>query len=146
MNVLGEEALPKSLLLSNTEEVKLEKALGILKVFSLITSEESRQAYSMHWLVYLATRNWLSMNQTLDFWTGKALVLLSKRFPKGMYKNRKIWMTYLPHAHTVLNSRNVSASENIAQATLLFNVSEALLEKGDYDSAEIIARKSLDLR
>lgn len=146
MSVFDRQAIPKSLLSSDIEAVELDIALGTLKAFSLITVEQSRQAFSLHRLVYLATRNWLSMNRELVSWTGNVLVLLSELFPSPRYENREIWMAYLPHVHTVLNSDRLPASEDIAQATLLNNVSWALQQKGDHDTAEMVAWKSLDLR
>ena len=146
MSVLDRQAIPKSLLLSDIEEVELDIALGTLKAFSLITVEQNRQAFTLHRLVYLATRNWLNINKELEFWTGEALVLLSELFPTDIYENQEIGMAYLPHAHTVLNSAQLPAKENIAQASLLFNVSWALQEKGDYNLAEIMAQRCLDLR
>ena len=146
MSVLDRQGIPKSLLVPDKEKVELEKALGTLKAYSLITPEEESQAFNMHRLVYLTTRNWLNINEELDSWTGKAVVLLSELFPEGTHENREKWMTYLPHAHTVLNSDYVPASENIAQATLLYNVSKALEEKGDYDVAQMMAQESLNLR
>ena len=146
MSVLDRQAIPKSLLTPEMEEVELERALGTLKAFSLITPEHSRQAFNLHRLVYLATRNWMNRNGELDSWTRKALVLLSDRFPFAKFENQEIWMPYLPHARIVLNSNHLPASENIAQATLLYKVSNALQQKGDYDSAETMAQKSFDLR
>lgn len=146
MSVLDRQNIPKTLLSSEKKEVELEKALGTLKGFSLITVEQSHQAFNMHRLVYLFTRNWLSMNKELDSWTGKALVLLSKAFPEGTDENREIWMAYLPHAITILGSDRLPANENTARASLLCNVSEALEQKGEYYSAETMAQKSVDLR
>ena len=146
MSVLDRQAIPKSLLSSDVEEVDLEIALGTLKAFSLITAENNRQAFNLHRLVYLATRNWLSMNDELDYWTGKALILLSKLFPRGLLKYRETWMAYLPHAQTILKSDYLQDDKNADQATLLFHVAEALEEKGDYNLAETMARKSLELR
>lgn len=71
---------------------------------------------------------------------------MSALFPEGTYENRELWMTYLPHAHTVLNSNHLPASEDTAQATLLVNLSRVLRQKGDYNAAETMAQKSLDLR
>ncbi|MCJ1271298.1 hypothetical protein MMC22_011198 [Lobaria immixta] len=146
MSVFDREAIPKSLLMSDIEEVELEKALGTLKAFCLITPEKSRQAFSLHRLIYLATRNWLNVTGELNSWTRKALVLLSQLFPDGTYENREIWTAYLPHALTVLNSDQLPASENIAQAALEFDVSWAFRQKGDYNQAERMAQRSLDLR
>ena len=146
MSVLDRQAIPKSLLLPDIEEVDLDIALGTLKAFSLITVEQNRQTFNLHRLVYLATRNWLKMNKELDTWTGKALVLLSDLFPSPKFENQEIWMAYLPHAHTVLNSHRLPASKSIAQASLLYGVSRAHREKGDYAPAEMMAWKSLDLR
>ena len=145
MSVLDRHAIPKSLLSLDCGDVELEKSLGTLKAFSLITPESS-QAFNLHHLVYLAMRNWLSLNKELDSWTGKALVFLLKLFPFPESENQEIWMAYLPHAHTVLNSDYLPPSQKVAQATLLFEVSMALQQKGDYDGAEIMAQKSLDLR
>ena len=146
MSVLDRQTVPKQLLSSITDEVELEKALGTLKAFSLITPEQSSQAFSMHRLVYLATRNWLNMNEELRSWTGKALVLLSELFPKAMDENWKIWMAYLPHAHTVLSSDHLLASEYISQAMLLFKICGALHYKDDYYLTEILDPSSLDMR
>ena len=146
MSVLDSQAIPKPLLSSNIEKVELDIALGTLKAFSLITVEQSHQEFNLHRLVHLATRNWLNINNELDSWTGKALVLLSELFPRPMFENRAIWMAYLPHAHIILNSDHLPPSENIAQAILLHNVSWALQEKGDYDPAEMMAWKCLNLR
>lgn len=146
MSIFDKQAIPRQLLSSNREEVELEKALGTLKAFSLITVEQSRQAFNLHRLVYLTTRSWLNMNKELEFWTGKTLVLLSEIFPLPQFENQETWMAYLPHAHNVLNSNHLPAGEYIAQATLLFKVAQALERKGDFDSAEMMARTSLDLR
>ena len=146
MSVLDRQAIPKALLSADKEEVELEKALGILKAFSLITVERNRHIFNLHRLVCLTTRNWLNMNKELGFWTGKALVLLSKLFPVGTYAKRKIWNVYLPHAHTVLNSSHLPVSKSNTQAILLLHVSEALETKGDYDQAEMMARRCVHLR
>lgn len=146
MSVLDRQNIPRSLLLSDIEEVELERALGTLKAFSLITSEQSGQSFTFDHLIYLATRNWMRMNEELDSWTEKALVLLSERFPNPEFENQDLWMAYLPHAHTVLESNHLPASKITAQATLLFNVSRAVTHLGVYDLAETMARKSFDLR
>lgn len=86
------------------------------------------------------------MNEELDSWTGKVLVLLSKLFPKAKYEDRETWTEYFPHALTILSSDHLPASEEIAQSNLLFNVSQALEHKEDYGPAEMTIRKSLDLR
>ena len=146
MSVFDRQAIPKSLLSSDIEEVEPEKALGILKAFSLITLEQNLEAFSLHRLVFFSMRNWLSMNEELDLWTGKALVLLSTSFSTGTYENRETWMAYLPHAHAILSSDHLPSNENIAQATLRLKVSQALRQKGDYILAERMAQKSLDIR
>ena len=159
MSVLDRQAIPKSLLLSDIEELDLDIALGTLKAFSLITVEQNRfggesevkctgrrPEFNLHRLVYLATRNWLKMNKELDTWTGKALVLLSDFFPSPEFENQDIWMAYLPHANTILNSDHSPASGSIAQASLLYYVAWAHERKGDYALAEMMAWKSLHLR
>lgn len=74
MSVLDRQAIPKSFLSTDIEEVKIEKALGTLKAFTLIPPEQGHQAFTLHRLVHLATPNWLNMNEELDFWKGKALI------------------------------------------------------------------------
>lgn len=48
--------------------------------------------------------------------------------------------------HECARYASYSTSEIIARATLLYNISNALEHKGDYEAAKIRAQKSLDLR
>ena len=86
------------------------------------------------------------MNEELDTWAEKALVLLSDLFPSPKFENQDTWMAYLPHTHTVLSLDHLPASNSIDQAKLLYCVFWAQRENGDYAVAEMMAWKSLDLR
>ena len=135
MSVVDRQAIPKPLLSSDNEPVECETALGTLKGFSLITSEKSGQAFNLHRLVYLATRNWLSINKELGHWTVKALELLLELFPDVVWPDsfdddtREKWMTYLQHAQRVLSSDQLPDSGSIAQAPLLYDVSWCLSQR-----------------
>ena len=72
ISVLDRQAIPKSLLSSDIEQVQLEIALGAPKAFSLITPEQNHQAFIQRRRIYLPTRNWLNMNEDLDSWTTEA--------------------------------------------------------------------------
>ena len=74
MSVLDRQAIPKSFLSTDIEEVKIEKALGTLEALTLVPPEQGHQAFTLHRLAHLATPNWFNMNEELDFWKGKTLI------------------------------------------------------------------------
>ena len=100
MCVLDTQAIPESLLRGfETNSIRLKKGLGALRSYSLISLRKSDgqhgegqdPAYDLHRLVGLTTRNWLSLNGSLDQWTIKAIKILADIYPDGEFETRDLW-------------------------------------------------------
>ena len=148
ISTLDTQAIPTSLIPFDEDPVLFTEALGTLIAFSLITitsqDEQQNKSFDLHPLVRLAMRNWLSVSHKLELWTAKAVFTTNERFPTPTNENRETCRAYLPHA-LVLISADQIMEEQIALARLQANVSWYLITRGDYTSAEVIARRSLAL-
>ena len=148
ISTLDAQAIPTSLIPFDEDPVLFTEALGTLKAFSLITitsqDEQQNKLFGLHRLVRLAMRNWLSLSYELELWTTKAVLITSKRFPTPKHENRETCRAYLPHALVLISADQIT-EEQIALALLQANVSWYLYTRGDYTSAELIARRSLAL-
>lgn len=96
--------IPKSLIQHKINRMlDLTKALGILKAFSLINTNEGRNSFSLHRLVQLVMRKWLIIESKFDIKAIEALDILAELFPDATFENRNICATYMPHAQSVLS-------------------------------------------
>lgn len=165
MSMLDAQAIPTSLLPLD-EGISSTKAIGMLQAFSLVTkasqNEEEDHFFDIHRLVRLAMRNWLSINLELKLWVRKAITNLGEQFPQGIFENRKISRTYLPHALVVLSSEQILRDPSVGEiiqpsqqalkdaklslAALQFNLSSYYNAMHDYNSSAPIAQASLASR
>lgn len=140
MGFLDRQGIPVSLLIMDNENsFDFHEAIGLLEAFSLITRSSSGDASSLHRLVQVATRAWLSEYENKhDASAQEAQRLLAERFPEGWYDN---WLTcamYLPHADAILHYHFSDKTEAQAalRATLLLNTSSYLRRQGRLEIAE----------
>ncbi|CAF9918274.1 hypothetical protein IMSHALPRED_004264 [Imshaugia aleurites] len=101
MACLDDQAVPKSLFSLPTSLVKATNALGLLKAYSLITTDRTGTMLSMHRLVHLATRNWLKIHGRFKAWAEISLRMISERFPSAGPETLDLCDLYLPHAQAV---------------------------------------------
>ena len=116
MSMFNAQAIPESILSSGTqdetENLLMERALGVLQAYSMISlrdsgiirQEKQGRSFDLHRLVRLVTRNWLTMTDTFDYWTAKAIEILSSRYKSVLWKDPESWSGYLPHAVTLLSN------------------------------------------
>ena len=116
MSMFNAQAIPESILSSatqdETENLLMERALGVLQAYSLISlrrsstilQEKQGRSFDLHRLVRLVTRNWLTMTNTFEYWTAKAIEILSCRYKSVLWKDPESWSGYLPHAVTLLSN------------------------------------------
>ena len=115
MSMFNAQAIPESILSSETQDetvnLVMERALGVLQGYSLISprrsgtvlQEKQGRSFDLHRLVRLVTRNWLTMTNAFDYWTAKAIETLSRNYKSVVWKNPESWSGYLPHAVTLLS-------------------------------------------
>ena len=106
------ECMLSSAMQDETEDLHMERALGVLQGYSMISlrqsgtmiQEKQGRSFDLHRLVRLVTRNWLTMTNTFDYWTAKAIETLSRSYKSVVWKNPESWSGYLPHAVTLLSN------------------------------------------
>ena len=149
MAVLDRNAVPKSLLMKDSERViDFTLALGILQAFSLIVPEKDSK-FGLHRLVQLSTQRWLELQDSLERWQEIALRAISTHFPLGNYENWRQCETLSPHAQVVIRYEYRSDSCLIERAKVLHNLARFDDQQSRYALAHarytevITARKRL---
>jgi tetratricopeptide (TPR) repeat protein len=145
MSCLVSQRIPESLLPPAQSKIKMVEAIGTLTAYSFITKREIEQSFDLHRLVHLATRNWLRTTQSLAAWTERTLSRLADVFPSSDYKNRTIWITYLPHARHALALPRPSERNSEVEIKLLSKVGQCLERNGQYVEAEEMHQQTLEL-
>ena len=146
MALLDRQGIPKPLIQGEAvDQMELVKALGTLKAFSLISSNEADDIFDMHRLVHLATRNWLRLSSEFDSWAIFCLKLMSKEFPSGEYGTMDTCELYLPHARAALSYKQLSSANDVYQAHLTYRMSRYLQHRGHYNAANTLAEQALAL-
>lgn len=140
--LLAEKDIPLSLLPDGENDAAKDEAIGILEGYAFISLREQREAFDIHRLVRLATRNWV--NQEWDRHCTKAIQQLDKVYPSPEHENRQTWIGYMPHAQEALQYLQECADKE-AEASLIFDVASSQEQLGKYKEAEEMYRRSLEL-
>ena len=146
MSTLLRENIPQSLLPTGESELEQTKAIGTLTAYSFLTHRKGEEAFDVHRLVYLATRNWLRRESKLSFWTDNALRRLMEVIPAGGHLNREIWTQYLPHGVYVADKNEISRDGKNSMIVLLDRIGLCQSSLGQYAEAEKFHRRALALR
>ncbi|KAL5085051.1 hypothetical protein Trisim1_010951 [Trichoderma cf. simile WF8] len=126
-------------------ELELTEALGILKAFSFVT--ETSGSFDMHRLVQLVTRKWLTSRGTISRFGTKALMTVSKMYPRGEYETRTKCAAYLSHANAVLQLNGLkSKDEKKARASLLYCIAAYFNFEGKWSQAEMFHTEAREIR
>lgn len=95
--------IPKSLLQGKLKHpLELTKALGTLKSFSLVITNE-RGNLSLHRLTQLVMRKWLIIEDKFEDQAIQAMDIIAGLFPNATFEQLPICAAYLPHAQSILN-------------------------------------------
>lgn len=136
MAVLDRHEIPKWLLRANDEsKVAFVTALGVLKAFSLVSSEKGGETFTMHRLVQLSTQRWLDLQDEKYQWQEEAVRLLSERFPNSRQETWGSCEVLFTHAQAVLHYQYTSKSNLLQRATVLQKMGWYDYDQGRYDSA-----------
>ncbi|KAL8825534.1 MAG: hypothetical protein Q9191_004358 [Dirinaria sp. TL-2023a] len=124
MSVLDRNAIPKSLLVNDSEsatEFKFIRALGTLKAFSLVIAEKDGN-FALHRLVQLSMRKYLEDEGTDTHWQEKALMAMVKHYPPGDFDNWKTCEALSSHAQIVIDYEFKSDECLLQRATIQHNL------------------------
>jgi tetratricopeptide (TPR) repeat protein len=136
MSVLDRQGIPKSILRREDDRsIEFTTAIGALVAFSLISAERTGENLEMHRLVQLSTQRWLEVEGEIVQWQQKALKLLSKVFPEGIFENWAICNRLVPHVQIAIKYSVDSRTCQLRRAAILNNVSVYDREQGRYGMA-----------
>lgn len=130
MCFVAEKNILRSLLLSR-DELKIIEATNMLNVYAFSTKREEQASYDIHQLFRLVIQNWLEQERQLEDCVMSVIQRLKETFPFPKYKNRDLWIKYLPYALAALEFRGSSTNE-IAPGDVLFNVGQRRALVGKY--------------
>ena len=122
--------------------LELTPSLGVLKGFSLISASKDGQSFTIHRLVQLIVRRWLSKTQQLDHWTKKAVLTALDLFPNYLQlRYLQTGTECFRHSFAVVQLAQSlfekgDSLECLALGRLLAEMAEFLDEKGIFDYAE----------
>jgi tetratricopeptide (TPR) repeat protein len=146
IGVILQDDIPISLLQPGKSLLKQDKAIGTLTAYSFITRRIGEEAFNVHRLVYLATRNWLSMKDELLIWADRALNRLVEVIPAGGHTNREVWTRYLPHGIHLVNTIKVHCNNEMLMIKLLDQIGRCQHSIGQYTGAENMHQRTLVLK
>lgn len=96
--------IPRSIMPPLSSDELLDHTIGTLCGYSfLLHHQEASDMYSMHRLVHVATRVWLSKQGRTVVSDIEAIRRLGEVFSHWRTRNRQVWRTYYPHAFRLLD-------------------------------------------
>lgn len=147
MAILDRQGIPALLLMNDNErESDFIEGIGVLKAYSLITTEIEGETYFLHRLVQVFTQNWLELQGKREDFEEAALRLLSVKFADVKFENWHFCEILLPHAQKILTYCYLSETCLLHRATLLCNMAWYETDQGRYDAAYQSSEKSYSER
>jgi len=145
IGVIFRENIPVSLLPPGKSLLEQEDAIGTLTAYSFVTKRMNEDAFDVHRLVHLVTRNWLERNSKLSISADRALRRLVEIIPAGGYLDREVWMRYLPHGIYLVNTSKVDRENEMIMINLLDHIGDCQLSVGQYFGAENMYERTIIL-
>lgn len=137
MSVLYADDVPIEILqIGSITETR--QALRILENYSLVKTDGNGESYTMHRLVQMSAKSWLSDQNTLSKWEQVALQQVALVFPRVDFPDWEYCDRLLPHADAVLAR---ALPENPNYARLSQRVGTYLVAIGRYRQATDFMRR-----
>jgi tetratricopeptide (TPR) repeat protein len=134
------EYYPAELHAAISDDFRLDEALGALDRLSLLAFSEASRTYSMHRLVQLAALD--TIGDTKLGWRECAVAVADAAFPEPEFKQWPQCERLLAHARAALDALP-EAVAFLPAARLAQKCAIYLRERGDYASAEMLAKREL---
>ncbi|CUS06869.1 unnamed protein product, partial [Tuber aestivum] len=125
--------------------IQFHRAIAKLTGFSLVTAtkREDKTFYELHRLVQLSIHAYL-LPEELDKWSGTALGVVSRIFPKYEHELRDTCESYIPHA--LADLRGLLDPNNSDMLECLSYLASVMTDLGKYDESETMNRHALEVR
>ena len=139
------QGIPKSLLQEGQDRLQLEKSLGILKAFSLITENTEDNNIHIHRLIQIAIRLWLRGSSLETQLAEMALDLLSASFPSGNYGTWPQCEILFPHALAISQNSLIRETPSEKLPLLLTSIGRYQDSRNDFSEAETSCQDALSV-
>lgn len=123
-----------------TDEFRLDEALGALDRLSLLAFSAASRTYSVHRLVQLAALDTIGGDTVA--WQECAVAVADAAFPEAEFKSWPQCERLLPHARATLDVLPENTTF-LPAARLAYKCAVYLRERGDYATAETLAKREL---
>ncbi|KAJ3335862.1 hypothetical protein HDU93_004231, partial [Gonapodya sp. JEL0774] len=131
--------IPESILPGAESITDFRTAIGVLVGYNFLSVSRQQEngtsevVYTMHRLVHLSAKIWLSKESRTVKAVKDACQQISNIFPTPELKNRDIWRKYLPHTANVLRIRE--GMELIERYELCYKLAKSLMVDGRFAEA-----------
>ncbi|KAH7108869.1 putative kinesin [Dendryphion nanum] len=151
MSLFDRQGIPESLLYGQYEEVDGSEAdfdddIHTLTSYSLVEMGADGSQFEMHRLVQFSTKRWLELNQELEIWKERYVMLMDGSYPVGRHENWPICQALFPHVQAAAGCRPDSAKALVAWASALFKGAWYAREIGQYGVAKDMGVSALEAR
>lgn len=136
---LAEKDIPMSLLPEGEEAMQKVEAISILKHYAFINLRDDSDSFDIHRLVRLAVRNWMKHEERDRI--EEVIQHLSNLYPYPSSENKHIWIRFLSHGDTALDSWTRSVRTDVGWK-LLIRTGESHFILGKAQSAELRYRQA----
>ena len=151
MSLFDCHGIPTSLLrgryqLDDDREADFEDDIYKLTSYSLLKMSADGREFEMHRLVQFSTKIWLELNNELERWKMKYVMLLDESLPDGRYQNWPKCQVLFSHAQAAVGFRLSDKRALKAWASILFKAAWFARETGNYDVAAEMDSHALEAR
>ncbi|KAI5456651.1 hypothetical protein BGZ63DRAFT_395954 [Mariannaea sp. PMI_226] len=143
---LAEKDIPIALLPPAKNILEADEAVAKLKAYAFITEMEDQNYFGIHRLVRLAIRSWVDGQEQAQASRTRLIQRFNQLFPELDHENLRLWVRYMPHALSVLESAEEGCSDEKARSGLLHTVAEGYYKLYHDEEAETMFRKAARLR
>ncbi len=137
MSLLYSKDIPRVLLRKAEQDAfDLDEDLGLLKAYSLVTSDVENKYFSTHDLVQVATRQWMEQNADFRSIADTAVLRLYEYYTDSLEGQWHKYTTALPHARALYQLIKCSETRKHEFIFDLFHTSSHLAVIGQLKDAE----------
>ena len=139
MSLFDRQGIPESLLIGHYHHDDtgsgFEDDLYMLLNFSLIAANADGSQFEMHPLVQFSMKRWLELNEELEEWKEKYVLVIDESFPRGEYEDWTMCRKLYPHARAAIEYRPADAAQLKTWASILYRAAWYVQEMQRYQAA-----------
>lgn len=149
MSYVNRQAIPRSLLQGDVDDITFNETFEPLISFSLVRAEIGGDTFELHRLVQVVLQHWLCNEGTDQLWKERAIERVAQKFPfsEGQYQHWPVCEALMSHADEVILHTTSSKECQLNCASILIRTACYLIErKGASGLAEQKSTRAREIR